>query len=86
MLARLRSLDAAGQFWVAVTAMCAIVATVMTLGGPGTDLDVANVFRSGRSIARHLDYVPSRPPGAPVHEAIVGVSDLIGGPLLATFL
>lgn len=71
---------------MAVTAMCAIVATVMTLGGPGTDLDVANVFRSGRSIARHLDYVPSRPPGAPVHEAIVGVSDLIGGPLLATFL
>ena len=54
----------------------------LVVSGPGNDLDVANVFRSGRAIALHLSYVPSRPPGAPVHEAIVGVFDLVGGPLL----
>ena len=59
-----------------------IVAVPLIISGPGNDLDVGNVFRSGRAIARHLDYVPSRPPGAPVHEAIVGVLDLIGGPIL----
>lgn len=54
----------------------------MVISGPGNDLDVANVFRSGRSIARHLSYEPSRAPGSPVHEALVGLADLVGGPLL----
>lgn len=59
-----------------------VTALPLVLAGPGNDLDVANVFRSGRSIVRHLSYVPSRPPGAPVHEAVVGVLDLAWGPLL----
>jgi len=54
----------------------------MVVSGPGNDLDVGNVFRSGRAIARHLSYVPSRAPGAPVHELLVGVLDLLGGPVL----
>ncbi|MCB1038250.1 MAG: hypothetical protein KDA94_01760, partial [Acidimicrobiales bacterium] len=83
MLARLRSLDDEARFWLIVAALSAAIAIPLVLAGPGTDLDVANVFRSGRAIARHLDYVPSRPPGSPVHEAIVGVLDLVGGPLLA---
>jgi hypothetical protein len=58
------------------------MAIPLVISGPGNDLDVANVFRSGRSIARHLSYYPSRPPGSPVHELIVGVLDLVGGPLL----
>ena len=67
---------------MAAAAIGASVAVPLVVSGPGNDLDVANVFRSGRAIARHLSYVPSRPPGAPVHEAIVGVLDLLGGPLL----
>jgi len=63
--------------------LAAMAAVPLLVSGPGNDLDVANNFRSGRSIARHLSYLPSRPPGAPVHEAIVGVLDVLGGPLLA---
>lgn len=54
----------------------------MVTSGPGNDLDVANIFRSGRSIVLHGTYTPSRAPGSPVHELIVGVLDRIGGPLL----
>lgn len=50
--------------------------------GPGTDLDVAAVIESGRLI-RGGDYRPSRPPGAPVHEAIVGVLEGAGGVVLS---
>jgi len=82
VLARLRSSDPDARWWLAFAAIATVVAVPLVLSGPGNDLDVANVFRSGRAIARHLDYVPSRPPGAPVHEAIVGVLDLLGGPLL----
>lgn len=82
MLARLRSLDASGRWWLALGTVGGLVALPLVLAGPGNDLDVANVFRSGRAIARHLTYVPSRPPGAPVHEAVVGVLDLTWGPLL----
>ena len=60
----------------------AAVTLPLLLSGPGNDLDVANVFRSGRAIARHGTYLPSRAPGAPVHEALVGVLDLLGGPVL----
>lgn len=60
----------------------AVVVIPQVVSGPGNDLDVANIFRSGRAIARHGTYQPSRAPGAPVHETIVGVLDLVGGPLL----
>jgi hypothetical protein len=86
VLDRLRTLDEPTRFWLIVAAVAALVAIPLVVSGPGNDLDVANVFRSGRAIVRHLDYVPSRPPGAPVHEAIAGVGDLLGGPLLANLL
>ncbi len=70
------------RWWLGGAVLGLLIATPLVVSGPGNDLDVANVFRSGRSIAFHLSYVPSRPPGAPVFEAIVGVLDLIGGPLL----
>ncbi len=49
--------------------------------GYGTDIDITNIRRSGRSI---LDggYRYSRPPGAFPHEAITGVLDRLGGPVL----
>lgn len=81
MLARLRS-DPDARWWAVLGILGALVAMPLVVSGPGNDLDVGNVFRSGRSIARHLSYVPSRPPGAPVHEAIVGILDLLGGTLL----
>ena len=69
--------------WVVAGAILAmVVGGPMVVSGPGNDLDVGNVFHSGRSITRHFSYVPSRAPGAPVHELIVGVLDYIGGPLL----
>ena len=67
---------------VAGVVFAVVVGAPLLLSGPGNDLDVGNVFRSGRAIARHFSYVPSRAPGAPVHEFIVGVLDRIGGPLL----
>ena len=82
VLARLRGIDEGRRWALAGTVLAVVVAVPMVGAGPGNDLDVANVFRSGRSIARHLSYVPSRAPGSPVHEALVGVLDLIGGPLL----
>ena len=82
MLERLRTDDPERTWVVGGAVLAALVALPLVVSGPGNDLDVGNVFRSGRAIARHLTYVPSRPPGAPVHEAIVGVLDLIGGPLL----
>lgn len=82
MLTRLRSLDETTRWWVIGGLCAAVVSLPLILSGPGNDLDVGNVFRSGRAIARHLSYTPSRPPGAPVHELIVGVLDLIGGPVL----
>jgi hypothetical protein len=50
----------------------------LTLMGPGTDLDVAAVIQSGRAVLDG-DYAVSRAPGAPVHEAAVGVLEAIGG-------
>ncbi len=82
MLARLRGSDAATPWLAAGLLLALAVGAPLVVLGPGNDLDVANVFRSGRSIARHFAYLPSRAPGSPVHETIVGVLDLIGGPLL----
>lgn len=49
--------------------------------GYGTDIDVHDVLASGDSI-RRADYMPSRPPGVPVFEAVVALLDPIGGHLL----
>jgi len=76
------NLDTPRWWWPAFALVALVVATPLVVSGPGNDLDVGNIFRSGRAIARHLTYLPSRPPGAPVHEGIVGVLDLAGGPLL----
>lgn len=83
MLARLRATDDNARWLLAGAVLVGLlVAVPLVVSGPGNDLDVANVFRSGRAIALHGRYVPSRAPGAPVHEALVGVLDQIGGPLL----
>lgn len=69
------------RWWlVAAAALTVVVGLPLLLAGPGNDLDVANVFRSGRSIALHADYVPSRAPGAPIHETAVGILDRFLGP------
>ena len=54
----------------------------LLLLGPGTDLDAGSVIESGRSIL-HGDYLASRAPGSPVHEASVGVLEWVGGVALA---
>jgi hypothetical protein len=63
----------------------ALVTAAVTLPvlwmGYGTDIDVTDVLASADTI-RAGDYVPSRPPGVPVYEAIVSVLDPIGGHLL----
>ena len=82
MLTRLRATSDTTRWVVAGVVFAVVVGGPLLLSGPGNDLDVGNVFRSGRAIARHFSYVPSRAPGAPVHELIVGVLDRIGGPLL----
>lgn len=82
MLERLRRTTTIERLQAFGVLVAIAVAVPLVVSGPGNDLDVANTFRSGRSIALHLSYVPSRPPGAPVHELIVGIFDLLGGPLL----
>lgn len=75
-------MDSSAQRLTAVAVALTVVAIPLLVSGPGNDLDVANVFRSGRSIAQDWSYEPSRAPGSPVHEALVGVLDRLGGPLL----
>lgn len=75
-------MDDAARWLLGGVALLVLVAIPLVVSGPGNDLDVRNVFRSGRSIARDWSYVPSRAPGSPVHEALVGVLDRVGGPLL----
>ncbi|QYG91342.1 hypothetical protein HC251_02085 [Iamia sp. SCSIO 61187] len=65
--------------WVAAGVAVVVALVPMTFLGPGTDLDVGAVIRSGRTIVRDGDYMPSRAPGAPVHEAAVGVLEWVGG-------
>lgn len=84
MLTRLRALDPNTRRWsLAALALAVVVGLPLLLSGPGNDLDVANIFRSGRSIALHGSYVPSRAPGAPIQETVVGVLDRLGGARLA---
>jgi hypothetical protein len=49
--------------------------------GYGTDIDVTDVLASAETI-RQGDYLPSRPPGVPVFEALTAALDPIGGHLL----
>ncbi|WP_436793891.1 hypothetical protein [Actinospongicola halichondriae] len=49
--------------------------------GYGTDIDITNIRRSGRSIFEG-EYRYSRPPGAFAHELTTGVLDRIGGSAL----
>ena len=68
-----------GDRWlVAITA--AVTLPIVWLGY-GTDLDIGFVLESGARI-RDLDYAPSRNPGVPVVETIVGVLDAVGGHVL----
>ncbi len=50
-----------------------------TLLGYGTDIDVANVLRAGRSALDDHDYQLSRGPGAAVHEIATAALDKLGG-------
>jgi len=78
--------DQTGRWLVAAGVLAVAVGLPMVLAGPGNDLDVANIFRSGRALALHGDYQPSRAPGAPVHEALVGLADRLGGPVLTDLI
>jgi hypothetical protein len=82
VLQRLRVTSATTPSLVAGAVLALAVGVPLVVSGPGNDLDVGNVFRSGRAIARHQTYLPSRAPGSPIHETIVGVLDRVGGPLL----
>jgi hypothetical protein len=65
-----------------VVGLCVLVYLPFTLLGYGTDLDVANVLRAGRSWVEDGDYQMSRGPGSSVHELSVGVLDGVGGSVL----
>ena len=49
--------------------------------GYGTDIDITNIRRSGETILEG-NYRYSRAPGAFPHEAVTGMLDAIGGPIL----
>lgn len=69
--------------WAPIAGLAAaVLLTPLLFTGPGTDLDVGAVIESGRAIL-HGGYEPSRAPGAPVHEAAVGVLERAGGVALA---
>ena len=53
-----------------------------TLLGYGTDIDVANVLRAGRSWVDDGSYQLSRDPGAAVHEVATAALDRVGGSVL----
>ena len=82
MLGRLRVRGETVPWLMAGTLLAFVVGVPLVVSGPGNDLDVGNVLRSGRAIARHFTYLPSRAPGSPVHETIVGVLDRLGGTVL----
>lgn len=71
--------SAIGTGWLIAGALAVVAVLPLLLMGPGTDLDVRAVILSGRSIVGEGGYIVSRAPGAPVHEAAVGVLDLVGG-------
>lgn len=69
----------------ALLALVVVGALPLLALGPGTDLDVGAVIQTGEGI---LDgtYRPSRPPGTPVHETLVGVLHAIGGAIATNLL
>ncbi len=58
---------------------CALAYLPFTLLGYGTDIDVANVLRAGRTWVEDGTYDVSRRPGAIVHELGTGLLDRLGG-------
>lgn len=68
-----------GTGWLVAGGLVVLALVPLLFMGPGTDLDVRAVILSGRSLVGDGAYVISRAPGAPVHEAGVGVLDLVGG-------
>jgi len=64
-----------------LVAIVAVVTLPVLWMGYGTDIDVTDVLASAGTI-RAGEYVPSRPPGVPVFEALVAVLDPVGGHLL----
>jgi hypothetical protein len=65
----------------ALVAITAAVALPIFWLGYGTDIDVGQVLLAGDRI-RDGDYAPSRNPGVPVVETIVGLLDPVGGHIL----
>src|SRR5262245_52770263 len=65
----------------ALVAITAALALPIFWLGYGTDIDVGQVLLAGDRI-RNGDYAPSRNPGVPVVETIVGLLDPVGGHLL----
>jgi hypothetical protein len=61
-----------------VAVLGALASVPLCFLGAGSDLDAGSVLLSGDRIV-HGHYVASRAPGAPVHEALAGVLDLLGG-------
>jgi hypothetical protein len=70
--------DRRGLSDLALLAVTAAVTLPVLWMGYGTDLDVGDVRAVG-DLIRHGDYRPSRNPGVPVFETIVGLLDPIGG-------
>ncbi len=62
--------------------LCVLVYLPFTFLGYGTDIDVANVLRAGRSWLDDGDYQLSRGPGAAVHEVATAALDRLGGSVL----
>jgi hypothetical protein len=58
---------------------CVLVYLPFTLLGYGTDIDVANVLRTGGGVVSDGDYDVSRRPGAVVNEVGTGLLDAVGG-------
>ena len=65
----------------ALLAITAAVTLPIFWLGYGTDIDVEDVLLAGERI-RNGDYAPSRNPGVPVVETIVGLLDPVGGHIL----
>jgi hypothetical protein len=65
----------------ALLAITAAVTLPIFWLGYGTDIDVGDVLLAGDRI-RNGDYAPSRNPGVPVVETIVGLLDPVGGHIL----
>ena len=65
-----------------LVAACGLAYLPFTLLGYGTDIDVANVLRAGRSWLDDGSYRLSRGPGAALHEVSTAALDRVGGSVL----